>query len=240
MGAAKVLLVDDNVDFLEGLEEEFREEGFVPVTAISGKDALRRLDENPDTQVILTDIRMPDGDGVFLLDEVKRRNSNAAILLFLTGISDITPEEAYNRGAAAIFDKPPDLANIFSTVRRLLLVQEERWKERPDRHVCDCSVALSLSNLQSALGGHVLNIGQGGMFVQMRDSLPKVDQEIGFSITFDGSEGSIVGEGVVRWVRRKTEPIGFGVEFVNLKKHSLQIILGVIAKTKPTSYIPKN
>ena len=55
----RVLLVDDNKDVLETSAEMLEELGYRVITATNGFEALDRLDEHPDLEVVVTDVRMP-------------------------------------------------------------------------------------------------------------------------------------------------------------------------------------
>jgi two-component system response regulator (stage 0 sporulation protein F) len=68
-----ILLVDVHEAFLTMLTKEFKEEGYQTLTARSGLEALRVLEENPDLDLIITDLHLHEMDGADLLRQIKER-----------------------------------------------------------------------------------------------------------------------------------------------------------------------
>jgi len=66
-----VLIVDDEANFREALAFLLKMEGYKILTAESGHSALKLLKERK-VDVVVSDIRMPDGDGIELLRRLKR------------------------------------------------------------------------------------------------------------------------------------------------------------------------
>ncbi len=65
----KILVVDDDPFVSEMLVIVLESEGLDVATAGDGREALRKLDDNPDTALILTDMNMPEMDGLELTRE---------------------------------------------------------------------------------------------------------------------------------------------------------------------------
>ncbi len=76
-----VLLVDDNEDVRETSADMLEELGYSVIKAANGFEALDRLQENPDLDVMVTDIRMPGMSGFELYDLVSARNRRIKILM---------------------------------------------------------------------------------------------------------------------------------------------------------------
>ncbi|WP_100630200.1 response regulator [Algoriphagus formosus] len=83
----RVLLVDDDLMHLLILKRIFETSQDIVVTAQNGKEALEILSENSDFHVILTDIQMPEMDGVELLAKVKEngRTNKIPVVGFTSG-----------------------------------------------------------------------------------------------------------------------------------------------------------
>src|SRR5438132_11465073 len=79
----KVLVVDDNELHAEGTAEALQAIGYECVIATSGKAGARKI-ESDDFDVVLTDLRMPDLDGLALLRKVKEEGHDAQVVL-ITG-----------------------------------------------------------------------------------------------------------------------------------------------------------
>jgi len=95
----KVLIIDDDKFLLDIYTVKFKESGLVVDTAISGEDALEKLRENKNYDVILLDIVMPVMDGFAFLEKKKEEklapNSVVVILSNQGQISDIDKAKKY-------------------------------------------------------------------------------------------------------------------------------------------------
>ncbi|MDY3108604.1 MAG: response regulator, partial [Lachnospiraceae bacterium] len=86
----KVMLVDDEPFILQGLEViiDWKAEGFEIVKkAVNGKDALQYLEEH-DVDLVITDIRMPEMNGLELLEAIRDQLQKNCYLIILSGYSD--------------------------------------------------------------------------------------------------------------------------------------------------------
>lgn len=82
----KILIVEDDKDFLSILKIKFTSEGFSVVTAENGEEGLKMAEEEkPD--LVLSDVLMPKLDGVEMAKKIKEANKNTLIIL-LTNIKD--------------------------------------------------------------------------------------------------------------------------------------------------------
>ncbi|MCK9402941.1 MAG: response regulator [Chitinophagaceae bacterium] len=68
---AKILVADDEIDLETLIKQKFRkqirEEKYEFIFAINGNDAILKLEQNPDVSLVLSDINMPEMDGLTLL-----------------------------------------------------------------------------------------------------------------------------------------------------------------------------
>jgi DNA-binding NtrC family response regulator len=114
----KLLLVDDDKNFVEIQKELFETYGFPVEVVYSGTEALRYLEHNK-IDLIVSDVRMSDGDGMSLLESV-RKSSEQPIVILMTGYSDLSEESVLNKGASALVTKPPDMDKLVIEINRLL------------------------------------------------------------------------------------------------------------------------
>src|SRR5262245_62334200 len=111
----KVLVVDDNELHAEGTAEALQAIGYQCVIANSGEAGARKI-ENDEFDVILTDLRMPDLDGLALLRKVKEEGHDAQVVV-ITGHSDVkSAVEAMRQGAANFLTKPVGLPELRAIV----------------------------------------------------------------------------------------------------------------------------
>ena len=106
METFRVLLVDDEVDFLETVVNRLKRRGFSAKGALSGEEALALL-RGEDFDVILLDVKMPGGmDGIEVLREAKKIRPQSEVIL-LTGHASLeTSNEGMQLGACDYILKP--------------------------------------------------------------------------------------------------------------------------------------
>ena len=111
----KILIVDDDVDALELMEELFESKGYDPFTATNGIEALNLVrDEDPD--MVISDIRMPDMDGMQLLEELSKRHPQIPVIMVTAHGTIEAAVEAIKMGAKDYILKPLRLDEILAKV----------------------------------------------------------------------------------------------------------------------------
>jgi CheY-like chemotaxis protein len=111
-----VLVVDDEPEVLDLLAETLERYGAKTFRVGGGEEAVQFL-ESERVDLVLSDIRMPKGDGVYLLDKVAPRPESPPVIL-MTGYSDLTEAEALKRGAKALITKPFDFVGLVKYVAK--------------------------------------------------------------------------------------------------------------------------
>ncbi|HVZ55673.1 MAG TPA: adenylate/guanylate cyclase domain-containing protein [Chitinophagaceae bacterium] len=121
---AKILVADDEVDLEVLIKQKFRqkirEKQYEFVFAINGVDALNKLQENPDVDLVLTDINMPEMDGLTLLTRLGEHNPlvKAVIVSAYGDMENI--RTAMNRGAFDFLCKPINFDDLDITVQKTI------------------------------------------------------------------------------------------------------------------------
>jgi DNA-binding NtrC family response regulator len=113
----KVLLVDDEEDFLLSLSERLRLRDVAPDTASSGQAALDRIRE-AEPAVIVLDLKMPGMHGLEVLKRVKRAHPHIEIVILTGHGSDADRAEAERLGAFAYLQKPVSMDVLMGTLRK--------------------------------------------------------------------------------------------------------------------------
>ena len=238
-----LLVVDDEEDLREILSMSLIRSGFNVLEAGNGKEAFEII-KSKKIDLVISDIQMPKGNGVELLENLRNEHHELPVLLFITGFSDISVEDAYNKGADAIFSKPFNYQALLNAVCSALEPKELRWKGRPWRGETTLPIEVRLTKVESARSGKVFNIGRGGMFLAFSGTLPKISEVINFKIHFTEEKATFIeGQGIVRWLREEDEGEflrGFGVEFQNLTDQASCKVIEIINFIKTKQYIPKN
>lgn len=116
-----ILVVDDESDLREILCEEFEALGATVLCAENGSKAFDLFNSHS-IDLIVSDVRMPGGDGVDLLKKVRARYPFAPPHVFLiTGFADVTSHQALALGAQGMISKPFSLVQLRSIVTDCLL-----------------------------------------------------------------------------------------------------------------------
>jgi two-component system response regulator CpxR len=108
----KVMLVDDEVEFVQTLSERLQTRKYDSKIAYNGEEALASMEEEQ-PEVMVLDLKMPGISGFDVLREVKAKHPDTEVII-LTGHGSSKEEElAYELGAFAYLEKPVDI-NILS------------------------------------------------------------------------------------------------------------------------------
>jgi len=125
----KVLLVDDEVEFLDTLSERMRNRGMEVATASTGIEALQKVDKES-FDVIILDLQMPGVDGLEALKVLKAKRPELQVIL-LTGHATIEKGiEAMKLGAMDFLEKPADLSQLTEKIKKaqakkMLIVEKQ-------------------------------------------------------------------------------------------------------------------
>ena len=116
MSKIRVLLVDDEKDYVKAMAERMEMRDVSSRVALSGDEALRMVeDEAPDVMVL--DLRMPGIDGMEVLERVKREHPHVQVIILSGHGSEKEEEEARRLGAFEYLQKPTDTSDVLKTVR---------------------------------------------------------------------------------------------------------------------------
>jgi len=127
----KILVIDDEKDVCDTLKDIFIKEGYKVETALSGKEAIFKVQtEKPD--LILLDIRMPEMGGIEVLKKVKEIDNDIPVAI-ITAHEDIeAAKEAMLLGAYDYIRKPFDIKYVRASVLSKLI--PERINDSTDDH----------------------------------------------------------------------------------------------------------
>ena len=126
----KVLLVDDEKDFVEFLAERLQLKDFNATIAFTGDEAIKLVEEN-EFDVIVLDVQMPGKNGVETLKEVKKIEQLSQVIM-LTGHATVkTAIQGMKNGAYDYLMKPTDTDELIEMINNAYqLVAEQRDKIR--------------------------------------------------------------------------------------------------------------
>jgi CheY-like chemotaxis protein/predicted regulator of Ras-like GTPase activity (Roadblock/LC7/MglB family) len=119
VAAKRILLVDDEPNVVKSCARMLELEGFAVQGVTSGTEAIN-LYQNNNFDLVLTDLKMPDADGLEVLTAVREHNPSAAVVIFTAYGTKESVVEALRLGAREFLEKPLDTKSLVATVRRIL------------------------------------------------------------------------------------------------------------------------
>jgi DNA-binding NtrC family response regulator len=132
----KVLLVDDEAEFLDTLAERMRHRGMQVSTSMSAEEAIRTTADG-DFDVVILDLLMPGMDGIQALKALKKKRPDLQVIL-LTGHATVQKGiEAMKLGAMDLLEKPADINELTERIqkakaRKMILVEKKTEKKIRD------------------------------------------------------------------------------------------------------------
>jgi CheY-like chemotaxis protein len=113
----KVLIVDDEKDFLDIIAERLLARGMDVSTATSAEDALNMVEEES-FDVVILDFMMPALDGFKALKLMKAKRPDVQIIVLTGNVPDEKRREAKALGALDVIEKPPDLKDLIQKIKK--------------------------------------------------------------------------------------------------------------------------
>lgn len=127
MKPSKVMLVDDEIPFVETMTKRLTKRDLVVLPAFSGREALQNLDKAGDIDVVILDVKMPEMDGIETLREIKRAYPLVEVIM-LTGHATVESAiEGMKLGAFDYLMKPTDMDQLLAKVEEA--TQKKRKQE---------------------------------------------------------------------------------------------------------------
>jgi DNA-binding NtrC family response regulator len=171
---ATILLVDDDEAIRRALEAGLRTEGHEVYTAADVKSALQTFKEES-FDLVLTDVRLPDGDGLILLRELKTLRPEIAAIVFSGEGTIETAVSAMRLGAVDYLQKPLRMREVLRVVaraldtRRLTLENRQLREEQASRRSAiigsagGLAAVMDLVDRVGPIKSPVLLIGESGV-----------------------------------------------------------------------------
>jgi DNA-binding NtrC family response regulator len=137
-----VMLVDDEVPFVEALTKRLKKRNLNILTAFSGREALQTLDKHRNVDVVILDVKMPDLDGIETLREIKKAYPVTEVVM-LTGHATVESAiEGMRFGAYDYLMKPCEIEQLMTKVEEATKkkreheekIREARVKEVLSKH----------------------------------------------------------------------------------------------------------
>jgi len=147
MDRRPILVVDDDEEMRKAIEETLHRKGYATVSARNGKEALERIDAGG-LRLVVTDVRMPEMDGMAVLREARKRCPRLPFLL-VTAFGTVSQAvAAVKEGAVDYLLKPFTADTLLEKVRT---AQSEGFAQKEDRELVTQSPVM-LETLEMARG----------------------------------------------------------------------------------------
>ncbi|GED22403.1 two-component system response regulator GlrR [Halomonas halmophila] len=165
--AAHILLVDDDVSLLKLLGMRLESRGYRVTTAESGPSALKQLEaERPD--LVLSDMRMDEMDGMALFQEIQRRLPGLPVIILTAHGSIPDAVSATRQGVFGFLTKPVDREELFATIEDALAQtaagsgDDDSWRAAIITRSPDMERVLEQARMVAASDVSVLVTGPSG------------------------------------------------------------------------------
>jgi putative nucleotidyltransferase with HDIG domain len=142
----RILIVDDDESVRDVISVLLREEGYNCVVA-SGAEMALDLAGADDTPLVISDMKMPGKDGLWLLENFRARHPDTSVIM-LTGYGDTEAAvDCLRRGAVDYLLKPPKLTDLIRAIERALAkrrieLARKRYQKKLERKVRDRTTEL--------------------------------------------------------------------------------------------------
>jgi two-component system response regulator HydG len=148
MSKARILIVDDEPDVLGFMQQLLEQKGYEVETAPGGAEALLLVAERAPA-LLITDLRMPNMDGIELLSRLREQRRDLPSLVLTAAEDTSTAVRAMRAGAADYLTKPVDLGTLLLSVERAL---EHRNLQTEAEHLRHQLVTKNQEGLEGLLG----------------------------------------------------------------------------------------
>ncbi len=116
MSKIRVLLVDDEEDYVKAMAERMDMRDLQSQVALSGEEAMAVLETDP-PDVMVLDLRMPGMQGMEVLEKVKRDHPHIQVIILTGHGGDKEEKEARRLGAFEYLQKPADITALMKTIQ---------------------------------------------------------------------------------------------------------------------------
>ncbi len=227
----KILVVDDEAGIRELLIEVLEDQGAICTQASGGQEGFQIYIENH-FDIVLSDINMPGGNGIYLLDQVKGSARRSTRFFIISGNANIVYSEIVQKGVDGVIEKPFNLNKLINKLEASLC-EVNIPARKYTRIMAELNIKLNWQELNKPLILKTQNFSLGGLFVQsVQEQMPSLNSKILFEIIESREFGSLnlMGELRVKWTSPQTSQsglIGFGAEFDNLSEEQLKLLQNI-------------
>lgn len=118
----RILVVDDSESIRELIAIGLEMQGYDVIRGVNGEDGYKRLQENSDCSLVITDMNMPVMDGLSFLKKIRAESTNKflPVLIITSEVQEAKRREAREAGATGWITKPFANQQLITVIKRLL------------------------------------------------------------------------------------------------------------------------
>ncbi len=177
MTSASILVVDDERLIRWSLEQHLRREGYTVQSAETCSDALQRVQADaPD--LILLDVRLPDGDGVDFLERLRAADPDCQVILMTAHGGVASAVRAMKLGAQDYVSKPFDMDELTLTIRKVL--DTRTLRREVARYQEEAAQGSALDDL----------IGVSGAMAELKALIQRIAKSNATTVLLQGESGT--------------------------------------------------
>ena len=121
----KILLIDDEMDFITVMQLRLQANGYTVITAYTGEEALRKIkEEKPDA--LLLDIMLPGEDGLSILKKIRQENQNIPVFMMTAFSNEERYSVANKLNASGFILKTSELQKEVQKITAILALADEK------------------------------------------------------------------------------------------------------------------
>lgn len=118
----KILAVDDSDTMREMVKETLELGGYEVILAVDGVDGVKKFKENPGLNLVIADINMPNLNGIEMIREIRKENTEVPILTLTTESEDTMKQKGKDAGADGWIVKPFRPPQFLDIIKQILEV----------------------------------------------------------------------------------------------------------------------
>lgn len=172
----KILAVDDEKSTIKLYTSLLKEEGYSIVTAITGKEALAKI-ESEEFDLVLLDLKLPDMDGTDIMERIKQKNLDLSVIIVTANPSMESSIQAVKAGVYDYIVKPFASEDLKLVIRRAvekarLLIENKKLMGKLDK-----ANKVLIERVEQLEKFAKIAVGYEGEITNLKEKLKKIEKK---------------------------------------------------------------